>query len=54
MVLAELGGDAEAARSEQLLGEARSTAERLGLGRLLKLVDDSPAAKAAAKSRLGA
>ena len=54
MILAELGGDAEAARSEQLLGEARSTAERLGLGRLLRLADGSPTAKAAAKSRLGA
>ncbi len=45
MVLAELGSDADTARSEQLFGEARSTAERLGLGRLLRLSDGSQAAK---------
>lgn len=53
VVLAELGDDADAARAEQLLSEARASAERLGLGRLLRLSEGSPAAKgsAAAKTR---
>jgi tetratricopeptide (TPR) repeat protein len=42
-LLAELGGDADATRSQQLLHEAHTTAERLGLGRLLRLERSSPA-----------
>jgi hypothetical protein len=53
MVLAELGDDADAARAEQLLSEARASAERLGLGRLLRLSEGS-AAKSSAAAKTGA
>jgi hypothetical protein len=54
MVLAELGDDADAARAEQLLSEARASAERLGLGRLLRLSEPSPAANNSAAAKTGA
>ncbi len=45
LILAQLGDEADKQRAEQLLDQARATAERLGMGRLLKLSEKAAQAE---------